>query len=217
MRGLLKMIEKLIVPSVTRTHPMKTYLNCITALLICCFNGVALAKPAETTRYTYYTINGGSANDVYRAMQRRGPRVNGVKAYASTAATAVQHGNLAQGAACRIVDYRIDLDFVIRLPRISNEQTLPPADRRLWQQFSAFLRQHEETHRRIWRGCAADVERKVKAINAESCADASQKAAQLWEKMQANCDSKHKAFDAAEQQRLMTHPFIRRVFRDAAD
>lgn len=142
--------------------------------------------------------------------------VNGAKAYASMAATAAQKGKLLQGSSCKFVDYRIELDFVIKLPRISNEKILPAADRSHWRQFSAFLKQHEETHRRIWLGCAADVERQVKAIKARSCEDASRKAAQLWERMQAACDRKHKAFDAAEQHRLMTHPFVKLVFRRAA-
>lgn len=196
---------------------MKAYRELMAAAWLFSFCDAVVAEPAETTKYTYYTINGKSANDVYRAMQRRGPRVNGAKAYASTAATAVQNGKLVQYSSCRIVDYRIELDFVIRLPRISNEKILPPADRPLWRQFSNFLRQHEETHRRIWRGCAAEVESKVKAIKAKTCADASRQAARLWEKMQADCDNKHKTFDAAEQQRLMTHPFIKRVLRGAAN
>lgn len=196
---------------------MKAHWKFIAAAWLISFSNAVLAKPTENIKYNYYNISGKSADDVYRAMQRRGPKVNGVKAYASTTATAVQSGKLVQDSSCRIVDYRIELDFVIRLPRISNEKILPPAERPLWRQFSNFLRQHEETHRRIWRGCAAEVESKVKAIKSKSCADASRNAEQLWEKMQANCDRKHQVFDAAEQQRLMTHPFIRRVFRDAAD
>jgi predicted secreted Zn-dependent protease len=190
----------------------------LVVVALAAFTGAALAKPAEVTKYTYYTITGTTALEVYRAMQRRGPNVKGAKAYASTAATAVQNGKLLQASSCTVVDYRIKLDFVIKLPRISNEKILPPADRSHWRQFSAFLKEHEETHRRIWLGCAADVERQVKAIKAKSCKDASRRAAQLWKKMQASCNSKHEAFDAAEQRRVMTHPFVRLVLkREAAD
>jgi predicted secreted Zn-dependent protease len=195
---------------------MKAVLIPIAVVVLTACAGATLAKPVEKTKYTYYTINGITAHDIYRAMQRRGPKVNGAKAYASTAATAVQNGNLLQGSSCKIVDYRIKLDFVIKLPRIGNEKILPTADRSHWRQFSAFLKQHEETHRRIWLGCAADVERQVKAIKTKSCQDASRRAAQLWEKMRASCSKKHEAFDAAEQKRLMTHPFVKLVFRRAA-
>ena len=74
---------------------------------------------------------------------------------------------------------------------------------------------NEETHRSIWMGCAADLEKKVKAIKARSCSDADRKANQLWEKMRAACGKKHEAFDAAEQKRLMSHPFVQLVYRRA--
>jgi predicted secreted Zn-dependent protease len=189
----------------------------IAVAVLLAFASPSLAKPAENTRYSFYTIAGQTAQDVYRAMQRRGPKVNGAKAYASTAATAVQSGRLLQGASCNIDNYRIKLDFVIRLPRISNEKILPAADRSHWRQFAAFLKEHEETHRRIWLGCAADVERQMKAIKVRSCKDASRKAAQLWENMQTACKRKHQAFDAAEQKRVLTHPFVKLVFKRAAE
>lgn len=178
--------------------------------------GVASAKPAQSTRYTYYTIRGDTAAKVYASMMKRGPRVNGAKAYASTLATTTQNGKLSQGAYCRIEDYRLKLDFVIRLPKIKNERVLPPGERKRWQQFSAFLKVHEETHREIWLGCAADLERQVKAIKAKSCSEADRKANQLWEGIRAACNKKHTAFDIAEQKRLMKHPFVKLVYNRSA-
>lgn len=174
------------------------------------------AKPVETLRYTYYTVSGDTAAEIYRAMLNRGPDVNGAKAYAATSATTTQQGKLLQEKSCSIVEYRLKLDFVVKLPRIRNEKVLPPADRRLWRQFSAFLKEHEDTHRRIWTACATDLEQRVKAIVAKSCKDVDRKAAQLWDRMRAACDRKHTAFDAAEQKRLLAHPFIKRVYRRAA-
>ena len=46
--------------------------------------GVATAKPVQSTRYTFYSVGGDTAEDVYSAMLRKGPRVNGAKAYAAT-------------------------------------------------------------------------------------------------------------------------------------
>ncbi|MFN4142574.1 DUF922 domain-containing protein [Aestuariivirga sp.] len=177
--------------------------------------GVAAAKPVQSTKYTYYTISGDSAVEIYDAMIRKGPKVNGAKAYAATSATTTQDGQLLQGSSCRIEGYRLKLDFVIKLPKIRNEKVLPASERKRWQQFSTFLKTHEETHRSIWMGCAADLERKVKAIKAGSCSDADRKANQLWEKMRAACGKKHEAFDAAEQKKLMSHPFVQLVYRRA--
>lgn len=177
--------------------------------------GEAFAKPVETTRYTYYAIGGDTAAEIYESMMRKGPKVNGAKAYAATSATTTQDGKLLQGASCKVQDYRLKLDFVIKLPKIRNEKALPAADRKRWQQFSSFLKAHEETHRAIWMGCAADLERQVKAIKARSCDEADRRATQLWDKIRAACDRKHKAFDAAEQKRLMAHPFVKMVYKRA--
>jgi predicted secreted Zn-dependent protease len=174
---------------------------------------VALGNPAQTTKYTFYSVGGDTAQEIYAAMLRKGPRVNGAKAYAATSATTSQDGKLLQQASCRIDDYQLKLDFVIKLPKIKNEKVLPAADRNRWQQFSAFLKKHEETHRSIWMGCAADLERQVSLIKTRTCAEADKKAQKLWDKMRNSCAKKHVAFDAAEQKKLMQHPFVRLVFK----
>ena len=117
-----------------------------------CWAGVASAKPSQTTKYTYYTIGGDTAVEIYNSMMKKGPKVNGAKAYAATSATTTQDGKLLQGSSCQVEDYRLKLDFVIKLPKIKNEKVLPAADRKRWQQFSGFLKTHEETHRKIWLG-----------------------------------------------------------------
>ncbi len=169
------------------------------------------AKPVYTTEYSYYTINGDTAAEVYNAMLRRGPHVNGAKAYASTSATSSQEGKLAQGQNCTVQDYRLKIDFVIRLPRIKNAKALTGATRARWRQFSQFLKRHEETHRSIWLDCARDLERRVKAISVADCGVADAKAAKLWEQMRKSCAKQHDAFDAAEQKRLVRQPFVKLV------
>lgn len=185
----------------------------VVAASVVAIGGPALAKPLYSTKYTYYNVAGDSAEEIYSAMLRKGPRVNGAKAYAATSATTTQDGKLLQSGSCRIEDYRLKLEFVIKLPKIRNESVLPSSDRTRWKEFSAFLQKHEETHRTIWLGCASDLERQVKAISATSCGDADKKAAALWEKMRKSCSSKHVAFDAAEQKKLMKHPFVKLVSR----
>ena len=48
------------------------------------------AKPVETLRYTYYTVSGDTAAEIYRAMLKKGPDVNGAKAYAATASRSMK-------------------------------------------------------------------------------------------------------------------------------
>lgn len=174
-----------------------------------------MAKPVQSTRYTYYSVSGDTAVEIYDAMIRRGPSVNGAKAYAATSATTTQDGKLLQSSSCQIQDYRLKLSFVIKLPKIKNEMVLSASDRKQWRNFSVFLKAHEDTHRQIWLNCAEDLEAKVKAIKARSCSEADAKATKLWDKMRASCSKKHAAFDKAEQKRLMAHPFVQLVYRRA--
>ena len=183
----------------------------LAAAVMSCGVSSAVAQPSQTTKYVYYTISGDSAAKVYNAMIKRGPHVNGAKAYASTAATSSQQGKLAQGKSCEIQDYRLKIDFVIRLPKIRNPKALTgPAGSR-WQQFSQFLKKHEETHRSIWLECAEQLEKDVRAIDASDCSVADAKATKLWAQMRQSCARRHDAFDAAEQQKVLKHPFVRMV------
>jgi predicted secreted Zn-dependent protease len=183
----------------------------VAAGLLFLIPNVAAAKPAFTTKYVYYNVSGDSASELYNAMLRRGPHVNGSKAYASTSATSSQEGRLAQGKSCQIQNYRFKIDFVIKLPKLKNEGALTGATRSNWQKFSQFLRNHEETHRSIWLGCAQDLENRIRAIKSKDCGSVDAKAAKLWDSVRAACNKKHDAFDAAEQRRLIKHPFVRLV------
>lgn len=172
----------------------------------------ALSKPTENTRYKYYAISGDTPVEIYSAMIRRGPDVNGVNAYASTSATSSQSGRLVlQGKSCRVDGYNFKIDFVINLPKLKNEKALSGATAAKWNQFKSFLKTHEENHRTIWMGCARELESKVQALRSKNCKTLDAQAGQMWKKMRGACDRKHAAFDAAEQRRLLKHPFVRTV------
>jgi predicted secreted Zn-dependent protease len=174
--------------------------------------GQAWASPIEKTKYKFYPITGNTPGEIYSAMIRRGPDVNGVNAYASTSATSAQSGRMVlQGKSCHVDGYKFSINFIINLPKLKNEAALTGATAAKWSQFKSFLKTHEETHRSIWMGCARTLEAQVKAIRTNDCHVLDSQAAQLWKKMRASCDSKHAAFDAAEQKRLLKHPFVRLV------
>lgn len=177
---------------------------------------LAAAAKAETisaTRYEYYPISGQTAAELYAAMLRRGPHVDGDKAYAATSATTSQQGKLIQADSCRVASYTVKLDFVIRLPRLADAQALTPADRRRFTQFATFLRRHEEQHRTIWLDCAAKLEAKASRLAAPTCEAADAKSQKLWTDMRKACSLRHKAFDSAEQKKLLQHPFVRYVLQ----
>lgn len=189
---------------------------CLGAAVAVSLCGGASAGTSHSTSYSYYPVNGRTPADIYRAILSRGPEVNGAKALASTSATTRQNGRLVQGPTCQVVDYGLDLNFVIRLPRLRNEAVLPRAERRLWRQFSAFLRAHEEHHRELWLGCAAEMDRKVRALKVKSCKQASKRVNELWQRMLTSCGKKQTAFDEDERKTLMQQPFMRAAVRGLA-
>lgn len=177
------------------------------------FTPAALAKPSFTTRYTYYSISGGTAGEIYRAMMRQGPRVRGIKSFGTTIAASSQKGRLVQGKSCRIEGYSLHFDFLIKLPRVVNQQALPTVDLTRWQNFSQFVKKHEMTHRAIWLDCANAIEQQTKAIRANNCFDFNKKVEQIWNSVRASCLKQHDAFERTEQAKLKQHPFIKLVHR----
>ena len=169
----------------------------------------ALAKPIVRIRYQYFTVSGMDASALHQSLVQKGPTVNGDKAYAATEVAGGQDGSLAPGAAgCRIANYRMKLDFTMRLPKLRPGVTLSPGLRSRWQSFEGFVRQHEGVHRDIWVGCATKVEQAVRAISARNCEAAQAMATGILNQMWKECAKKHDAFDAAQRHPLMRQPFI---------
>lgn len=174
----------------------------------------AAAKPLESTKYRYYSISGSTPGEIFTAMVRKGPNVNGTSAYGSTVATISQSGRLTQGKSCRNDGYLVKIDFVINLPRLSRENALGGVAMAKWEQFISFVKAHEETHRGIWLGCASNLEAMSRSLSGPSCAGVENEAGKLFARVRAECGKKHAAFDAAEQKRLPSQPFHKLVFGD---
>lgn len=166
------------------------------------------AQPKSKTKYTYYTISGNSARKLYQQMISRGPHVGRDRALAATSVTTRQTGDLKGRSSCRVSNYRLSLDFTIRLPRVKNEKALPGSVRRRWRAFYKFVRRHEQRHRAIWIGCARNIERRIQKLRAKSCKQLDRKASGIFKSMSATCEKKHDAFDAGEQKRLARHPLV---------
>jgi predicted secreted Zn-dependent protease len=175
------------------------------------FCGQVSSQPHYSTKYTYYTISGNNAGAIYATMVNRGPRVGGVKAYAKTSAVSTPSAQIIQGKTCKLKDYRLNFAFNINLPRLKNEAALSGNTKTQWRNFANFLKVHEETHRSIWLEYGAALEAKVWNIKASSCDELAAKIIKLRDQMGRECSKKQDAFDAAEQKKLMRHPFVRLV------
>lgn len=160
------------------------------------------AAPSFTTEYSYYSVSGASPTAIYASLLRHLQRVNGKRHHAYTSIKFSSPRTVRTAKGCRVES--LSVRFLIRLPRHSDETSLSANGRRLWRQFSSFVRQHEETHRAIWMACARNITARV--IQAPSC---DQAARRIIEQTKAACRKKDAAFDAAEGRRLDNHPFMR--------
>jgi predicted secreted Zn-dependent protease len=176
----------------------------------------AIAQPRQTTKYTYYAIQGNTPVSIYATMIKRGPRVGGVKAYAKTLAVSTPSVIIAQGKTCKVQNFSLNFNFDINLPKLQNAGAITGRTKAEWQSFASFLKTHEETHRKIWLAYGSAFEAKVARLKAASCADMATKIINLREQMAASCNKEQEAFDSAQQRVLLQQPFVKLVLSQAS-
>jgi len=180
------------------------------------FCGSAPGEAHQTTKYTYYSIQGDSPASIYATMIKRGPRVGGVKAYAKTLAVSTPSVQLIEGKTCKLENFTLNFDFDINLPKLKNEKAITGRTSVEWQKFARFLKTHEETHRRIWLDYGAALEEKVRVIKASSCAELATKIIKLRQQMAEKCNKDQEAFDVAQQRVLLQQPFVKLVLSQSS-
>lgn len=166
------------------------------------------------TKYKYYPVNGKTAQEILNSIDRRGPSVSGVGAYATTYASYKQTGQMQKLSPnlCKVGNYDLDFAFVINLPRLKNEAALPKPERKAWRTFSAFVKAHEEKHRQIWLGCKREHMAKVRNISASTCGQVEAKVSKLLDQTRTTCNQRHVSFDAASRKPLGRQPLIKMAY-----
>jgi predicted secreted Zn-dependent protease len=178
----------------------------------------ALGEVVSSTDVVYFDVVGSTPAEIYRNIMDRGPRIGGSKALASIGTRTVQDGRIAQiGDSCVLKDYTITLQFVIRRPRIPNEDVLSDADRALWRDMNAFIQTHENEHKDVWSACAVELDNKMSALKLPSCDELAQTADGLWRKMLADCDARQRSYDLEQARQLMRQPFMQRAREGAGE
>lgn len=184
-----------------------------TALAVVALVSIADAATIRKTDYRYYAVSGVTPYDINQSILRHGPKYGGLSAYGVTTYDYRPSASCASapGIDARVATFKMELQFLIKLPKLSSEKNLKSDVKASWGKFSSFVRAHEETHRRIWFGCAKSAETKIKALRASSCSALTKRIDQVLLTMGKSCNKQHEAFDAAEQKRLARHPFMQRV------
>jgi predicted secreted Zn-dependent protease len=171
------------------------------------------AATIKQTNYRYYPVSGSTPYDINQSILRHGPKYGGLSAYGVTTYDYKPSATCAYspGTEAKVGSFKMELEFQIKLPKLSSEKSLRSDVRSTWGKFASFVKSHEETHRRIWMGCARSAESKIQSLRANSCSALTGRIDQVLLKMAQSCNKKHEAFDAAEQKRLARHPFMQKV------
>jgi predicted secreted Zn-dependent protease len=170
--------------------------------------GGALARPHSHTTVKYYTVTGPDDRSLDAQMARFGPMHHGGHAYATLSADPTFKGRLVPGRYCRLQQFRVDVGFVMTLPRLSSRAHLSAATRSRWNRFAAFVRHHEERHRTIWLGCLARGEVRAVKLRIGDCDRLDQAVAEVFREEWARCEKLQDAFDAAQHVLLKRQPLI---------
>ncbi len=177
----------------------------------------AWAEPAARLHVrevrTHYVVRGTTERALLREMRRKGPRVSGRPALASTRMAARYRARMrGRAGRCRVVDLEMRVRFTIHLPRLRDATTLRRDTRRRWRAFSRMLLRHEKRHIAIWMRCVRQARRELPRLGASSCARLRGRLKQRYERIMARCNRAHDAFDKRERHAAPRDPFIRAAY-----
>ena len=186
------------------------------AVLLLGAHNPARGEVVSSTRVVYFDVVGSTPSEIYRNILDRGPRIGDNKALASIGTRTVQDGRIVQtGSSCVLKDYTITLQFVIRRPRIANEEVLSDTDRALWRDMNTFIQTHENQHKDVWSACAVKLDKEMSTLKLPSCDALARTADGLWQEMLADCDAKQRSYDVEQARQMMQQPFMQRARKGA--
>jgi predicted secreted Zn-dependent protease len=171
----------------------------------------AQASVVQRTTYRPFIVHGKTAKAIYQSVVNRSQRQGKFRTYATTEVRLNPSVHLVTKPSCKVDAAIIEARFVIRLPQLANEAALAPALRSDWTAFVGELKRHEEHHRDIWLGCAADF---ASAVTGAAASDCKTFTRSLGERIRATskaCRARNDAFDEQAQSRLPGNAFIRRA------
>ena len=160
-----------------------------------------------------YTISGGDELQLLREMRRKGPRVGGKPALASTRLQARYSARLLRrGGMCRVRALSIQATYTMTLPKLRMVSGVQRATRKRWPGFVARLRSHERKHVSIWQDCLRQVRRELPALRAPDCTRLKQRLRTTYRRIMAQCSHRHDVFDRREKHAAASLPFIKAAF-----
>jgi predicted secreted Zn-dependent protease len=171
----------------------------------------AMAAVIQSTSYHPFWVHGKTARAIYKSVLSHSRKKDGFQTFATTDVSLRPHVKLITKPSCKITDATITAHFVVHLPSLANEASLAPGLRQDWRSFLAELKLHEEHHREIWLGCAADLVTAATGLSAGDCKSFAKKIEQRIRQASKTCREKNDAFDNEAKDQLPSIAFIQRA------
>ena len=188
----------------------------VVCLTMVAFPVAGSAKVSSKTSFTHYTVRGATPTEIVVDMWRK-RKVDRRDFTIATIATKIEPGGeFIEKNGCRVKNFSLKTTHLITLPRHANERRLRKRTRRLFRALVKRARDHELTHRRIYRGCIKRFYTKVKRMGTlANCRVAARQIKRIADAEAVRCKAEHAAFDRREYARSSRMPLIREALADA--
>jgi predicted secreted Zn-dependent protease len=168
--------------------------------------GIVSAAAAEvrtTTSYRSYSVGGSTARSLVSYMRSHPFRGDHGDAVANVRPLyRLSVATRTSGGTCRASNVTLSIAFTITLPSARSESSMASSTRSAWQNFVAFARRHESTHRSIYIGCGNNFVAKAQHLTASSCAGLQASIRRLLESEKRSCEVRQRSFDRSESRRV---------------
>jgi predicted secreted Zn-dependent protease len=164
------------------------------------------AEVGSSTEVRAYNVSGTSAASLISFMRNhpfhgdRGAAVANIRPYYSLSVFTKDPG---KDGVCHADKVDVSIRFVMTLPKATNAGAMSAGTRSAWTGFTAFARQHEETHRGIYVDCAnAFVAKVLQMTSMQSCGGLEASIRRELESAKRACELKQNAFDRRDYRRV---------------
>lgn len=181
-------------------------------ILGCLWEAPSLAQVTTSTTTKTYPVPGTTAKAVIRYMQGHPIRGDNGSAFANIRPRYTLSVKTAEkGAICRATDVDVKIHFTLTLPQATGRASMSSRDRKSWDSFAAFIRNHEDHHRRSYTSCAKSFVQQARRESASSCFAVESSIRRLFDQMKRDCEAKQVAWDRTQKGALRSHAFVRRA------
>jgi predicted secreted Zn-dependent protease len=182
----------------------KRLLAAITVLMAFTLAHSASARVIINERTKFYTVSGKTGPQLFKSILRRGPKVRNVGHAIASTGTALKIRNIktvVNRRECKVTNVDVIVDITYTLPRWTGSRGASAKVRDTWKQFNARVLRHEQTHGRISREYAREVEKKIKQARgraSRNCKNFGKRQLRSLARLQRNIRKRHERFDRRE-------------------